>query len=151
MPARLRLSLLLVAVLFLPACDSVIDYEDDFEGSWRIGKVEVDDADFTAQVEALFRDLVISFVAEPEGDRFTIFGDVEGTSENLSITGSYNATDDVLRLMATVFPEPLDADYDFVSNDEIELETEGDDTELWGLVFGLDLRATDEIRIVLTR
>lgn len=141
----------LCLALACTACDPVEDLESDFEGVWSVTRVETEDADISALVLARYLHLYFSFDAEPEGDRFTVYGDIEGTNQDLEVAGSYSATARVLRLRAPALPGTLTATYDFVGNDEMELVTEGGDAALWGILFGIDLRTTDEVRVSLRR
>lgn len=149
---RFRTAVILFTVLlFGSGCDHNEDDSDAalFDGTWQIVEVRSATTDFTALVLGRYDEVVVTFVEEE--DDFALLLDVSDSPEDFLFTGEFDVDtpDRKVDLRSGQFPETLDFDYRFFSQDEVELTADRTEPVLETL-FGIELDV-DEIIILMER
>lgn len=146
---RYVLALALVLPL-LPGCDAVDEGDDYLAGSWTLDEVIADGDPYTALTGALYEQVVFTFFEETA--TFRIFADVEGTPDDIEVTGSYrlDKEDDELLLVPSVAAPSL-LDVDLVDGRRVVLRS-GTAVPLLRTLFGIvSYGGTDDVFLVMRR
>ncbi len=141
----------LLILLTLPGCDSDGDGEDAafFGGSWELTEIVADQDDLTALVLARFNEVIFTFVEDTR--TFAFLADVEGTGEDVVITGAFQVddADSFLILTSNALPNPVILRYQ-IFGDRVVF-TARQNRDLLDLLFDLDLGRVDEVIFVVDR
>lgn len=106
-------------ICVLVGCDLAGEEEDLglLLGSWRAQDLTVDGISVKAQLDAQYEQLVLTLrEGATGGEFFTLIGQEEGTSEDLTVQGTFQLDDDEL----TLFPrEGPQVEFDEVTSDSL--------------------------------
>jgi hypothetical protein len=140
--------------LALTGCDTNDQGEERFAGTWSFTRITTDGADVTDLVLARYEQLILTFV--PDEDRFVLFGDVEGTAEDLRLEGFFSVSEssDALRLEFDSVDDAflfVSLDFQFLGTDEVRLVAEDGDAIVMSTLLDIDFGDVEEVRIILMR